>query len=447
MTMVATTPIPLTSSVGCASCRQLHADIKVSVAQITDKLDKLFLRVETLLAQRQTERGVDTATNVQDERLTPVRLLSLKEEMSECGTEDKEAPSPSFPDHGEVSMQNCERSASITGCTYVRERCDSQTWMTCLSAYLFDVIVDFADNRFVFTSASCCHSVCGTHYSDTTSGEASSQTVSGSRKRKPNREAVHKVEKFEECASTVTGSCHQQQEQQGSEESVAPSPDAFPYSSSIFESLSLAANLMASGNGGGAAEQNIFSMLCTQQQPQTAISQTSTTPPSVEHTNNEQSAEVSVCIMDNRPEYGERVFAIRIIRIEIFEKRCIFICKMMSGYLEVVENAGGGASMSRCSNCMTTKTTAWRRDQLGKLVCNACGLYYRLHRTNRPVHMRKDIIQQRFRRRIKEDEVANSNPHSMLSSLISFSPSAAAATFAFLDHHNSLQTHNQTAPL
>ncbi|KHN71572.1 Erythroid transcription factor [Toxocara canis] len=330
---------------------------RVSVAQITDKLDKLFLRVETLLAQRQTERGVDTATNVQDERLTPVRLLSLKEEMSECGTEDKEAPSPSFPDHGEVSMQNCE--------------------------------------------------------SDTTSGEASSQTVSGSRKRKPNREAVHKVEKFEECASTVTGSCHQQQEQQGSEESVAPSPDAFPYSSSIFESLSLAANLMASGNGGGAAEQNIFSMLCTQQQPQAAISQTSTTPPSVEHTNNEQSAEASVCIMDN----------------------------------EVVENAGGGASMSRCSNCMTTKTTAWRRDQLGKLVCNACGLYYRLHRTNRPVHMRKDIIQQRFRRRIKEDEVANSNPHSMLSSLISFSPSAAAATFAFLDHHNSLQTHNQTAPL
>uniref|UniRef100_A0A914UN50 GATA-type domain-containing protein n=1 Tax=Plectus sambesii TaxID=2011161 RepID=A0A914UN50_9BILA len=59
-------------------------------------------------------------------------------------------------------------------------------------------------------------------------------------------------------------------------------------------------------------------------------------------------------------------------------------------------------SVSRCSNCRTTKTTAWRRDQTGKLVCNACGLYYRLHRTNRPVHMRKDFIQTRFRRRNKD---------------------------------------------
>ncbi|GMR49089.1 hypothetical protein PMAYCL1PPCAC_19284, partial [Pristionchus mayeri] len=62
------------------------------------------------------------------------------------------------------------------------------------------------------------------------------------------------------------------------------------------------------------------------------------------------------------------------------------------------------SSMSRCSNCQTTKTTAWRRDLNGRLVCNACGLYYRLHRTNRPVHMRKDHIQQRFRRRVKDEE-------------------------------------------
>jgi transcription elongation factor Elf1 len=59
----------------------------------------------------------------------------------------------------------------------------------------------------------------------------------------------------------------------------------------------------------------------------------------------------------------------------------------------------GDTSASRCNNCNTTKTTAWRRDHEGKLVCNACGLYYRLHRTNRPVHMRKDFIQQRFRRK------------------------------------------------
>ncbi|KAL7072290.1 hypothetical protein ACQ4LE_008520 [Meloidogyne hapla] len=61
-------------------------------------------------------------------------------------------------------------------------------------------------------------------------------------------------------------------------------------------------------------------------------------------------------------------------------------------------------SVSRCNNCSTTKTTAWRRDASGSLVCNACGLYFRLHRTNRPVHMRKDFIQQRFRRKNQQQQ-------------------------------------------
>lgn len=52
------------------------------------------------------------------------------------------------------------------------------------------------------------------------------------------------------------------------------------------------------------------------------------------------------------------------------------------------------------SNCKTTKTTAWRRNTVdNSLVCNACGLYYRLHKANRPVSMRKDFIQTRYRRR------------------------------------------------
>ena len=32
-----------------------------------------------------------------------------------------------------------------------------------------------------------------------------------------------------------------------------------------------------------------------------------------------------------------------------------------------------------CSNCKTTQTTLWRRNQNGEPVCNACGLYYKLH--------------------------------------------------------------------
>ncbi|KAF4518224.1 hypothetical protein B566_EDAN006905 [Ephemera danica] len=32
-----------------------------------------------------------------------------------------------------------------------------------------------------------------------------------------------------------------------------------------------------------------------------------------------------------------------------------------------------------CANCKTTMTTLWRRNHNGEPVCNACGLYYKLH--------------------------------------------------------------------
>ncbi|EJW78703.1 GATA zinc finger family protein [Wuchereria bancrofti] len=189
----------------------------------------------------------------------------------------------------------------------------------------------------------------------------------------------------------------------------------------LFDSFSLAANLMATGGANTAAQQNILSMLC--QQPATAHPPPSSTPNSTEDGVND-------LVMEEE---------------------------------EDTNNSNNSPSMSRCSNCLTTKTTAWRRDQTGKLVCNACGLYYRLHRTNRPVHMRKDIIQQRFRRRVKEDDAVSTNPQSVLSSLISISPSAAA-TFALLEQQhntlqgnlngqplfeqqNALQAQNQTAPI
>uniref|UniRef100_A0A183AJJ7 GATA-type domain-containing protein n=1 Tax=Echinostoma caproni TaxID=27848 RepID=A0A183AJJ7_9TREM len=34
-----------------------------------------------------------------------------------------------------------------------------------------------------------------------------------------------------------------------------------------------------------------------------------------------------------------------------------------------------------CSNCRTVTTTLWRRNTNGEPVCNACGLYFKLHNT------------------------------------------------------------------
>ncbi|KAF7991350.1 hypothetical protein HCN44_002912 [Aphidius gifuensis] len=51
-----------------------------------------------------------------------------------------------------------------------------------------------------------------------------------------------------------------------------------------------------------------------------------------------------------------------------------------------------------CANCRTNNTTLWRRNNNGEPVCNACGLYFKLHNVNRPMSMKKEGIQTRKRK-------------------------------------------------
>ncbi|KAK9764829.1 Suppressor of ferric uptake 1 [Basidiobolus ranarum] len=50
-----------------------------------------------------------------------------------------------------------------------------------------------------------------------------------------------------------------------------------------------------------------------------------------------------------------------------------------------------------CANCNTTTTPLWRRDEAGATICNACGLYYKLHGRHRPVSMKRSVIKRRKR--------------------------------------------------
>ncbi|XP_029948149.1 GATA binding protein 1a isoform X1 [Salarias fasciatus] len=65
-----------------------------------------------------------------------------------------------------------------------------------------------------------------------------------------------------------------------------------------------------------------------------------------------------------------------------------------------------------CANCHTSTTTLWRRNANGEPVCNACGLYFKLHNVNRPLTMKKDGIQTRNRK------VSNKNKKSKKAALL-----------------------------
>ncbi|CAN9512479.1 unnamed protein product [Ophioblennius macclurei] len=75
-----------------------------------------------------------------------------------------------------------------------------------------------------------------------------------------------------------------------------------------------------------------------------------------------------------------------------------------------------------CANCHTSTTTLWRRNANGEPVCNACGLYFKLHNVNRPLTMKKDGIQTRNRK------VSNKNKKSKKAALLDSYSDAAQPT-------------------
>ncbi|ESO03008.1 hypothetical protein HELRODRAFT_80803 [Helobdella robusta] len=64
-----------------------------------------------------------------------------------------------------------------------------------------------------------------------------------------------------------------------------------------------------------------------------------------------------------------------------------------------------------CTNCQTVTTTLWRRSNEGEPVCNACGLYFKLHGIPRPLSMRKEGIQTRKRKPKSPGKSMNSADH------------------------------------
>ncbi|EMD37831.1 hypothetical protein CERSUDRAFT_114478 [Gelatoporia subvermispora B] len=73
-----------------------------------------------------------------------------------------------------------------------------------------------------------------------------------------------------------------------------------------------------------------------------------------------------------------------------------------------------------CTNCQTTNTPLWRRDPEGQPLCNACGLFFKLHGVVRPLSLKTDVIKKRNR--------ASGTPHSTSRKSASTLPKIASSS-------------------
>lgn len=67
-----------------------------------------------------------------------------------------------------------------------------------------------------------------------------------------------------------------------------------------------------------------------------------------------------------------------------------------------LQNAAGGSQgdgngPTTCTNCFTQTTPLWRRNPEGQPLCNACGLFLKLHGVVRPLSLKTDVIKKRNR--------------------------------------------------
>ncbi|KAF9917216.1 hypothetical protein BX616_001647 [Lobosporangium transversale] len=100
------------------------------------------------------------------------------------------------------------------------------------------------------------------------------------------------------------------------------------------------------------------------------------------------------------------------------------------------------APQPMCTNCKTTLTPLWRKDDAGEILCNACGLYYKLHHIHRPISLKRNVI--RRRSRYENGKAASAVTGSMMHSAVSKSHAAAGLQAQSTLMHAQAQAQIQT---
>jgi GATA-binding protein len=74
--------------------------------------------------------------------------------------------------------------------------------------------------------------------------------------------------------------------------------------------------------------------------------------------------------------------------------------------MATMANHDRAATQPTCQNCTTHTTPLWRRDETGAVLCNACGLFLKLHGRPRPISLKTDVIKSRNRVKTMRPDLA-----------------------------------------
>lgn len=96
--------------------------------------------------------------------------------------------------------------------------------------------------------------------------------------------------------------------------------------------------------------------------------------------------------------------------------------------LQAVGGNGENNPPPTCTNCFTQTTPLWRRNPEGQPLCNACGLFLKLHGVVRPLSLKTDVIKKRNRGSGASVPVGGTSTRSKKNSSVNMAGSASGST-------------------
>jgi hypothetical protein len=95
-----------------------------------------------------------------------------------------------------------------------------------------------------------------------------------------------------------------------------------------------------------------------------------------------------------------------------------------------------------CSNCQTTVTPLWRKIE-NQTLCNACGLFFKLHGTDRPLSLKTNTIRKRNRLPKKSEDLGSEPKKVSKSKTRDKAPASPLEVLTSPETINQLQLMNQ----